>query len=654
MLLMLDNFEQIVDGGQLVANLLAHCPPLTILVTSRVPLHLAAEQEYPVPPLGLPETGAENELEALERSDAVALFIRRAQQSKPDFALTSANAAAVVEICRRLDGLPLAIELAAARTKLLAPEALLARFDRRLEFLTGGPQDAPGRQRTMRATIAWSYDLLASEDQLLFRQLAAFSGGWTMSAAETLCDADADLLDGLARLVEHSLVFPIEQSGATTRFGMLETICEFGLEQLTASGEIETVRSRHADVFLELAEQAAPQLDWRDQSAWLKRLDLEYDNLRSALAWLFEQGDAERGLRMVAALSWYWNMRGLFVEGLAQAQAFINLPQAGGRTASRARALGAAAYPLYFLGDYEQARVLAEQALEINDETGDRAGRARILIALMEIDFDTGDVERHALLAQDLLATARSLGDRENVARALVRLGMGALRMGDTGQALALFHESLELARQLESPSTTALALRFLGDAYQQDGDLVRAARAARDSLAIYVEIGYRRPIADVLERLASLACARSQFERSLILYAAAAARRATIGSGVSPSESAAHDRDLAAIRAGLTPEQFQAAWDSGQAMSAEAAIAYALEIFPDSGATLPGGPAGLTPREVEVLRLIAAGHSNKQIAADLFLSVRTVERHITNIYTKIDARGKADATAWALRHALL
>jgi non-specific serine/threonine protein kinase len=505
----------------------------------------------------------------------------------------------------------------------------------------------------MRGAIAWSYDLLDAGQQALFRRLAVFSGGWTLDTANAVCRPDEDVLEGMSALNACSLVQRLAHPTDETRFAMLEPIRQFALEQLIASGESETVRSRHADVFLNLVEQAAPHLDWRDQPAWMNRLDREHDNFRAALRWLIEQRDAERALRFVAALSWFWNIRGHFVEALTLAQAVLDLPRAGGQTREYARALGAVAYLRYFLGDYDQGRVLAEEALALNDEIGDRAGRARILIPLLIIAFDVGDDERHVRLSNDLLTTARSLDDQENVARALVRLGLAALRNADTGRALTLFHESLELAQRLENRATTALALSCLGDAYLQGGELACAAAAYRESLDIYVDIKYQRPITRGFARLASVASKSAQLQRAARLYAIAEARRSEIGSPLSAAERAAYDNDVATIRAGLTDEQYRSAWASGQALPPPAAVAYALETDPAPVTSPLKAEAGLTPRELEVLRLIAAGESNKQIAAELYLSIRTVERHITNLYTKIGARGKADATAWALRHEL-
>jgi non-specific serine/threonine protein kinase len=652
-LLILDNVEHLLLAATDVADLLGDCPRLHLLVTSRAPLRLRGEQTFDVQPLATPHGRLGLPHEQVARYPAVELFVRQAQASDATFVLTEANAGTIAAICNRLDGLPLAIELAAPRIRMLTPNDVLERLNDQLQLLTGGPRDLPPRLQTMRGAIAWSYELLDVGQQALFRRLAEFSGGWTLATAGAVCLPDEDVLEAMTALHACSLVRRVTQPVDEARYSMLEPIRQFALEHLLASGEREAVRARHAEVFLELAEQAAPHLDWRDQPAWMTRLDREHDNVRAALSWLIEQRDAERGLRFVAALSWFWNMRGLFVEAWTQAQAVLNLPQAGERTQAHARALGAVAHLLYFLGDYAQGRALAEEALALNAEVGDRAGRARILIPLAVIAFDSGDDARHALLAEDLLTTARSLGDQENIARALARLGLAALRNGNTEQALTLFTESLELAQRLENRATTALALGCLGDAHLQSGELACAAAVYRESLAIYVELDYRSAVVRGLARLAALACARTQWQRSARLYAVAEARRAAISGALSIPERATYNDDLAAIQAGLTDAQFQSAWSSGQVLPDAAAIAYALETSAAPNVTQPAAVAGLTPRELEVLRLIAAGQSNKQIAAELYLSIRTVERHITNLYTKIGARGKADATAWALRHEL-
>jgi non-specific serine/threonine protein kinase len=653
MLLILDNAEHLLDAAPDIAGLLAASAHLRILVTSRSPLNLRGEHAFDVPPLTIPPRQHAQSPAELARYPAMELFVRQAQATDAAFRLTDTNVEAVASICARLDGIPLAIELAASRIRVLSPGGILSLLDQQLLLLTGGPRDQPPRLQTMRSAISWSYDLLDAGQQELFRRLAVFSGGWTLDTAVAVCQPEGHVLEAMTSLITWSLVRRIAEPAADARFVMLEPIRQFALEQLVDSGEIDAVRSRHANVFLALAEEASPHLDWRDQTPWMRRLDPEHDNFRTAISWLLERHEAERGLRFIAALSWFWNIRGYFLEARASAQAFLNLPEARGRTVERARALGALAYLLDFLGDYEQAKAFGEEALAINDETGDRRGRARILIPLITTAYDMRDDRRHLQLSEDLLRTARAIGDQENIARALVRLGMDALRGGDFEQAFTLYTQALELARRLENRATTALALASIGDVYYQLGDLARATTIYRDSHSIYVDYNYARPIARGFERLAATACASQQWQRAARLYAAAAARCAAIGIDFPIADRDDVDTDIAAIRASLTDEQFQSAWDQGQAMSFADAVAYALEMEPEQATATPPVAGKLSPRECDVLRLIAAGQSNKQIAAELFLSVHTIERHITNLYAKIGARGRADATAWALRHDL-
>lgn len=653
LLLILDNTEHLLDAAPDIAVLLAASPLLHILVTSRSPLHLRGEHAFDVPPLAVPPEGNASSFEELKDYPSIELFVRQSQAAVATFALTAKNSRTIVDICTRLDGMPLAIELAASRIKVLSPSDILTRLDEQLELLVGGPRDQPPRLQTMRSAITWSFDLLDPDQQALFRHLAVFSGGWTLEAADAVCQPQGNMLEAMSSLITCSLVRRSTDPIGDSRFVMLEPIRQFALEQLVASGEEGAVRSRHADVYLALAEVAAPHLDWSDQASWMLRLDPEHDNFRAALSWLLDQSDAERGLRLVGALSWFWNIRGYFLESRTWAQAFLNLPPASERSSWRARALGTIAYSLYFLGDYTQARVFGDEALEINNETGDREGRARILIPLIITAFDSGDEQRHSQLSEDLLTTARDLGDQENVARALIRLGLGAMRHGESQRAVALYSESLEMAERLQNRATIGLALASLGDVYFQDGDLTRAAVAYRNSLAAYLDMQYARPIAHGLERLASVAFANGQAARSVRLYAAAAARCDAIGIDFPVSKRNVLDTDVVSLRTELGEEQFQSIWNIGRVAPISDAIAFAMETMPSPAIPLPSTTGKLSPRESEVLRLIASGHSNKQIAAELSLSVHTVERHITNFYAKIGARGRADATAWAIRHGL-
>ncbi|HUG38092.1 MAG TPA: AAA family ATPase, partial [Candidatus Limnocylindrales bacterium] len=377
-LLVLDNFEQILLAAPLVGELLAVCRGLKVLVTSRAPLELRGEQEFPVPPLALPDPKHPPPIEALGQYGAVALFIERATAIRPDFAVTNDNAPAVAEICVRLDGLPLAIELAAVWIRLLSPQAMLTRLERRLPLLTGGARDLPARQQTLRGAIAWSYDLLDEGERALFRRLAIFVGGCTLEAAEAVCNPEGDLgldvLDGVASLVAKSLLRQEEGPEGEPRFGMLETIREYGLEQL----EADATRGRHAAFFLAFAEEAEPKLLGAEQVTWLQRLEAEHDNFRAVLG-RSRVGEvaADVGLRLAGALQWYWRVRGLLGEGRGWAETMLALPGAAARTAARARALNAAARLANLQADYTAARPLALESAAIAREVGDLAGVAR-------------------------------------------------------------------------------------------------------------------------------------------------------------------------------------------------------------------------------------------------------------------------------------
>lgn len=514
-LLLLDNAEHLLDAAPEIASLLATCPNLHIVVTSRSPLHLRGEQVFDIMPLETPPPTRAASLAELRRYAAIELFVTQARATDAQFALSDQNAATIAAICARLDGLPLAIELAAACVRVLSLEGILTRLNEQLALLTGGPRDQPARLQTMRGAIAWSYELLDSDQQTLFRRLAVFSGGWTLDAAAAVCQPHQDVLYAMAVLIDSSLVRRSADSTGEARYDTLEPIRQYALEQLAESGELDTVRSRHADAALTLAEEAAPELDRRDQTMWMLRLDREHDNFRAALTWLYDRRDVARGLRLVGALSWFWNIRGFFLEARTWCEAFLALPGADSRTVARARALGTLAYVAYFLGSYEQARIYGEEALAINDATGDRAGRARLLIPLLTAALEGGDAARHRQLSVELLHVARELGDQENFARALVQLGWRTLHDGDTRQAIKLCSEALHLARRLENRATIALALGALGDAYHRDGEFARAGAAYRESLAIYVDYNYARAIAVGLDRLASLACANAQWQRA-------------------------------------------------------------------------------------------------------------------------------------------
>ncbi len=395
LLLLLDNFEQVVEAAPLVTDLLAACPGLKGLVTSRVRLRLSGERDYPVPPLAVPAPAGPRPFQYAKGSAAVRLFSERAQAVRPEFALTPENASAVADICRGLDGLPLAIELAAARIKVLPPAALLARLEKRLPLLTGGGRDLPARQQTMRDAIAWSHDLLTPEEQALFRWLAVFVGGFTLEGAEAVVFAgdalDLDVFEGVASLVDKSLLRQEVGPDEEPRFAMLETIREFGLERLAARGEEAAIQNAHAAYFLALVEQAESALLGPEQMAWLTWLDAAHDNLRAALDWCLAS-DAEAGLRLAGALSLFWQVRGYLLEGRRWLEAL--LAQAPQRAALRAKALHAAGQLARHQADIASGISLCEESLAIYRELGDKRGGAYVLRTLGLLVSDGGDPER--------------------------------------------------------------------------------------------------------------------------------------------------------------------------------------------------------------------------------------------------------------------
>ncbi|HUG13994.1 MAG TPA: LuxR C-terminal-related transcriptional regulator [Thermomicrobiales bacterium] len=667
-LLVLDNFEQVVDAAPFVADLLAACPRLTILVTSRRPLQLVDEQEYPVPPLTLPAS-APASLALLQQSGAVALFTRRAQQSTPDFTLTPDNATIVVDICRRLDGLPLALELAAARLKLLSLSALRERLDQRLQLLTGGPRDAPSRQRTMRDAIAWSHDLLQPSEQRLLRQLAVFVGGWTLAAAEAVADADLTVLDGLSTLIDHSLIQQIEQPDGSTRYGMLETIREYALEQLRDSNEVEAVSQRHADAVAAFVADAVRQLPGPDEVLWLDRLETELGNIRAALRWLLDRGEVERGLRLAGLLPEFWLFRNHLREGLSTAQAFLALPDAAAPTAARAAGLRAAGYLARFQDQVPASRTMVEEALRIFDELGLVEEAPFTLEILGEGAVRQGDFPAAQRYMERGRACARDIGDLRQLARILISLGGLAQQHGHTEQARVLLQESLETARQADDTSTTAVALHRLGRVIVllPDADADADALAwFQQSLAACRDLGLLWLVVENLEDVARIALRWQQVEHAVRLHGAAAAFRERIGLAVLPRDRVLHDAFNDAAQAALGDAQARVSRDRGAALSIDAAIDEALalrltEHAPASDitaaerpASTPGALQGLTPREREVLQLLVEGMSNQAIAAALFISPRTAESHVANVLGKLGLDSRAGVPVYAVRHGLV
>jgi predicted ATPase/class 3 adenylate cyclase len=561
-LLLLDNFEQVLSAAPLLADLLAAAPQLKILVTSRTALHLSGEHDFPILPLAIPDTSVELPIEHLTQYPAVRLFIERSQAVKPDFQVTSEQASAVAAICARLEGLPLAIELAAARSKMFPPQAMLARLSRRLQFLTGGARDFPARHQTLRNAIDWSYTLLGAEEQVLFWRLGVFIGGWTMEAAEAVCNAAGDLsldvVEGVAALLDHSLVRQAELVHDEPRFTMLETIREYALEQLTACGENTALRSQHAAYYTALVEMAAPHLHGPAQLSWLERLDPEYDNIQAALQWAFDHDASDLGGRLSAALWRFWAIRSRLDEGrywletaLAQQPPLavdIRAPilyraailalfcgdQARTVTLARecltlSRPLGdkcACAYALLTLsgvaihqGDYTQATTLLTESIALFNEIDHTPGQTWALDWMGDVARIQDDLVRATALYQESLALRRITNDLEGIGWSCRHLGDLAGIRGNDDQALAFYWESHEMFQVIHHKEATASVLHRIAQVELVCGRLDQAQAACEQSLALSREMGLSGAMTHTLHWLGNIACEQGDYARAWALH---------------------------------------------------------------------------------------------------------------------------------------
>jgi len=756
LLLLLDNFEQVVKAAPQLASLLASSPQLRILVTSRAALHLSGEYEFPVFPLALPDLTHLPEPETLTRQAAVQLFVLRTQAIQPAFGVTPANARAVASICVQLDGLPLAIELAAARAKLLPPQALLKRLSHRLELLTGGAQDLPARQQTLRNTLQWSYDLLTAEEQRLFRWLSMFVGGCTLEAAEAMYQAGQEgdeqassVLEGITSLLDKSLMQQTEREGGIPRLVMLETIREFGLECLERRGELEAARQAHARYYLRLSEAADPHLMGPEQLLWFQRLERELDNLRAILQAGTPGGEEERevALRLGAALWIFWVGRG---RNLHEVRNVLERLLAGAATSEapvRLKALNALGWILYFQNDtrglepvadeaqvlsrrlrdhwhmtlalilhatvlmvdrrdYAAAQACLEEALSEARALGDRYLLAIALGHLGLLAWYQRDALRAIALLEESLVQFRVTGDRVTTSIGLLWLARAELSQGHAARARSLLEECLTISRAFGNTLGTVQVLNLLGQLALGQGELRKAEALLTDSAMLSSEIGDRNNGARSRLLLAGLAAAqgeyavaRLRYEEGLataldiehmgfiaaglkglgcvvaaqglptwaaLLWGAAEPLRESRSVAIPPE---LYERMVAVVRHQLGEPAFEEARAKGRTMPPAQALAspeaFALRV-PESiaqaalGVTRavstrhPSSPTGLTAREVEVLRLVAQGLSDTQVAEQLVISPRTVNWHLTLIYSKLGVSSRAAATRYAIEQQLM
>ena len=545
MVLVLDNLEQLVPGVELVSRLLAAAPRLLMLATSRTPLRLAGEHEYPVPPLELPETAAHSSFEQLAANDAVRLFAARAGAVDPEFQLDEGNAAAVAEVCARLDGLPLAIELAAARSKLLPPETMSLRLDRALDLLVGGAQDLPGRQRTLRATLEWSHGLLSEDERVLFARLAVFAGGWTLDAAEAVCGGNGlDVFETLASLVDESLVRPLRRPTGEPRFTMLETIREYAAELLEASGDAEAVRRRHCEYILARVEEgaAAWHAGAEPDVSLFPILAEEHDNLRAALRWAAAAGELELEVRLATAARWWWVVRGHLSEGRRFFDGVFE-HTVGGPKELRAQALVQGAIFPFRQGDLRLTADLLQESLDLYRELGDEEGIARSTAELGSIAIAEGNLDRAAELYTEAVPLFRRQGHLGRVAASLGNLGTIAHIQGDYATAVVYHGEAVELAKSSGDIDGAAVNLHNLARSELALGRAGPGLEALRESLAIARQLGYREVIAYGLGGLAEVAMVEGDPERTATMLGASEQLFGEIGAVPSPDDVQTRER---------------------------------------------------------------------------------------------------------------
>jgi predicted ATPase/DNA-binding CsgD family transcriptional regulator len=664
-LLVLDNCEHLIEEcASLAEALLRRCPDLRILATSREALGVAGEILFAVPPLSLPDPHRPPDVEGLPRYEASRLFVERAGAVKPDFSLDEGNALAIAQICYRLDGMPLAIELAAARVRVLSAGQISTRLDDSFRLLTGGGRSVLPRQRTLRATMDWSYGLLSDAERAQFRRLSVFAGGFTLGAAEAVCAGEdlepEEVLDLLASLVDKSLVLVAERDGEV-RYRLLETARQYGREKLEESGEAEDVRRRHAEFYLALAEEAEPDLV--EHGTLLERLGTEHDNFRTALGWALRPlacaETAELGVRIAVTLGQrrFWAAYGLG-EGLAWLERGLDrsytLPEP-----LRAEALGHAGWIANVQGDYQKALRLLEENYAVSKELGDNRIVAASLIQLGHfLTMHGSEHERVETLREETEELLPELSDRQLIGPLLIFLGLAALNRNDYPQTVAQLEDGLHLYREMGDAYGIALCCGTLGFIALHQNYIDRAASMFEEALVALRELRDRVGMLHCLMGTASVNGLRGAPARAARLWGAAEALGEAASVPLLPAIESRYDYEghVAAARSQIGEITFEAAWAEGRKMLPEEAVEFALQQpAPPEDIEIPTSyPAGLSAREVEVLKLVAGGMTNAQIAKELYISPRTVNAHMGSVYHKIDSHSRAEAARFASEHGFL
>ncbi len=702
-LLVLDNCEHMVLPCLLLADALLHaCRDLTILATSREALNIEGEIAWQVPPLSLPDPREHVPVEHLSRYEAIQLFVERAVRIRSNFALTSENGHAVAELCRQLDGLPLAIELAAARVRAMSVKEIVERLDWRFKLLTHNVHDSEPRQQTLKALIDWSYDLLGEGEKTLLRRLSVFVGSFTLDAVIAVCGEgweEIEVLDLLGGLAEKSLIVVDEHQGEA-RYRLLETIRQYALNRLKEAEEAALLSDKHRDWYVGFAERAQEGLSGEGSRVWLDRLEREHDNIRAALEWsATHDGDAEAALRLVGAVWRFWETRGYIAEGRKWMTAALNV-SGSSPTLVRAKALNAAGNLALQQSDYSRAEELYQGALILRRQLGDLPGSAKSLLNMGVAARRRGEYEVAARLTEEGLAIAREIGDEEVIATALCNLGyaiqcqgnyeraielhneaLGIFRglgrlpwvvislnnlgeatqaQGDYGQARAYFNDALAKAEELDDKPSIAGVKKNLGCLENEQGNPKLASELYQESLRIFHEQGDKQSVAQCLEGLAAAELTSYQ-ERSLRLFGAAESIRENIGYPVPLSERTHYDRNVTEARAGLSDDVSGAAWEAGRLMSLDEAIRLAMEwlILQPDNHVVKKTPAkdkkyGLTRRELQVLREVAANLTDAETSRKLNVDVRTVNAHMNSIRTKLHVTNRRAAVEFAREQGLI
>jgi predicted ATPase/DNA-binding CsgD family transcriptional regulator len=686
-LLVVDNCEHLTAAcADIVERVLVACPAVQVVATSREVLGTPGELVWPVPPLSVPgptsrSTGAGTRPANAGESEAVRLFAERARSVRSTFALSERNVGVVAEICRRLEGIPLAIELAATRVGLLNPEQIAARLDDRFRLLTDGRRTVP-RHRTLRAAVDWSYDLLSEPERVLLRRLSVFTGGWLLEAAEAVCAGEArdegratrndrgdqplalrpSILDTLGQLVNKSLVLvEEEESIGERRYRLLETIRQYATEKLREAGEEEEVRRWHRDWYLELAELAGPHTWGPDQGIWSKRLAIDFENIRAAIIWSRDEpGGIEAALRIAGALRRFWDTRGYYTDTWLLLSGLLSQPSE--LSMAKIDTMIAASGAAFYRGDQVAVRALPEEWLPLARQLGHVPGIVVHSVGLGLIALHDGDVDRAAPLFEQGLKLARDGDDRTALYTALLWAGNAAFARGEHDRAIDLVNESLALAQEQGDHWHAALTLDRLAHVAFLQCDYSRAIALQKDSLRLRHDVDDRHGVSLALEELSWSAVAQRQWQRAATLLGAAEAVRDEIGAVLLPPWQLQHDPAVSAARGALGDVAFAAAWSAGRSLPSDAAVDYALAAdeppprrhrAPDESSSA-ANPDDLSPREREVAGLIARGHTNAQIAAALVIAEGTAANHVQHILGKLGFHSRAQVAAWAVAHAIV